>query len=94
VRVVASDLVARLIEEEGGCVYVWLRRARCCGSPMTLEVSFSPPIEKEFRKIEGGTSFELFVPAQLSLLPDELHLDVRRRSRRIEAYWNGCAWVT
>jgi hypothetical protein len=45
---------------------------------------------KEFRAVEGGANFELFLPAHLSRLPDELHLEVRRRSHRIEAYWNGC----
>jgi hypothetical protein len=36
--------------------------------------------------------FELHVPADLRL-PAELHLEARRFPRRVEAYWNGCAWV-
>jgi hypothetical protein len=37
--------------------------------------------------------FELFVPVTLRRLPDELHVEARRFPRRIEAYWNGCAWI-
>jgi hypothetical protein len=42
---------------------------------------------------EESERFELFLPARLSPLPDELHIDVARFPRRVEAYWNGCAWV-
>jgi hypothetical protein len=95
VQVVASEPAVELIKAQGGRLYVWLKRARCCGGLTTLEASSSPPPRKEFRKVEGGgANFELFLPARVNRLPDELHLEVRRRSRRIEAYWNGCAWVT
>jgi len=93
-RVLVSEPAAQLIEEEGGRLYVWLKRERCCGSLTTLEASSSAPRGKEFRSVEGGASFELFLPAHLSRLPDELHVDVRRRSHRIEAFWDGCVWVT
>ena len=93
-RVVVSEPAAQVIEEQGGRLYVWLKRARCCGSLTTLEAASSAPPGKEFRPVEGGANFELFLPAHLSRLPDELHLEVRRRPHRIEAYWNGCAWVT
>jgi hypothetical protein len=92
-RVLVSEPAARLIEEQGGRLYVWLKRGRCCGGLTTLEAAPSAPAGKEFRQVEGGTSFELFLPMHLSPLPRELHLEVRRRSHRIEAYWNGCAWV-
>jgi hypothetical protein len=37
---------------------------------------------------------ELFFPEGLVRLPQELHLELRgRRRQRIEAYWDGCAWV-
>jgi hypothetical protein len=35
----------------------------------------------------------VLVPASLARLPDELHVEVRRFPRRVEAYWNGCAWI-
>lgn len=47
----------------------------------------------EFRLVASTGRFELLVPAGLARLPDELHLELRRFPRRVEAYWNGCAWV-
>jgi hypothetical protein len=94
VRIVASLRAVELIEERGGRLYVWLKRARCCGSLTTLEAASSPPRGTEFRQVENAANFELYLPAHVSRLPDELHVEVRRRSQRIEAYWNGCAWVT
>ncbi len=92
-RVVVSEPASRLIEEQGGCLYVWPKRARCCGGLTTLKSAPSPPAGKEFRPVESVANFRLFLPAHLSL-PDELHLDVRSRSQRVDAYWNGCAWVS
>ena len=40
-----------------------------------------------------GEAFELFLP-RISPLPDELHLELGRRSRSVDAYWNGCALVS
>jgi len=93
-RVLVSEPAARLIEEQGGRLYVWPKRARCCGSLTTLEAAASPPAGREFRQVDGDADFDLFLPARLGRLPDELHVDVRRRSQRIAAYWDGCAWVT
>ena len=38
-------------------------------------------------------NFELYLPTHLAILPDELHVETRGRSGRIQAYWNGLAWV-
>jgi hypothetical protein len=92
-RLVVSDAATDLIEERGGRLYVWMRQGRCCGGATTrLETSSEPPARREFRNVSAGEGFELFVAASLAL-PDELHIDVRRFPRRVEAYWNGCAWV-
>jgi hypothetical protein len=93
-RIVVSQEATQLVEEQGGRLFVWLKRARCCGGLATLDAATAPPIGREFRKVEGGAEFALYLPAHLGRLPDELHLDVGRHSRRIEAYWDGCAWVT
>lgn len=92
-RLVVSDSAAELIEERGRHLYVWVKKGRCCGASTTLAASSEAPERKEFRRIAADERFELFVPANLGRLPDELHLDVRRFPRRVEAYWNGCAWV-
>jgi hypothetical protein len=93
VRVVASDPAAELIRERGGRLYVWLKRGRCCGSVTTLAASTEPPAGKEFRRVDNGEDFVLYLPSALPRLPEELHLGVRRFPRRVEAYWDGCAWV-
>lgn len=92
-RVVASEQASELIEAQGGRLYVWLKRGRCCGNVTTLSTANEPPAEKAFRQVESDAAFALYLPAALSRLPDELHLDVSRRRRRVEAYWNGCVWV-
>jgi len=92
-RVVVSNPASDLIEENGGRVYVWLKRSRCCGAVTTLATSTERPRRGEFARVETAERFELYLQAGLSRLPDELHLDARRFPRRVEAYWNGCVWV-
>jgi hypothetical protein len=93
VRVVVSDPAAQLIDERGGRLFVWTKIERCCGRGMRLVSAAEPPADREFRRVEGCDRFELYLPKRLGRLPDELHLDVRRFPRRLEAYWNGCAWI-
>jgi hypothetical protein len=58
-----------------------------------LATATTPPEQKEFRRIATSEGLELLVPSRLARLPDELHLDGRRFLRRVEAYWDGSAWV-
>jgi hypothetical protein len=60
---------------------------------MTLSTASQPPAEKTFRRIDSDTAFELYLPRSLTRLPSELHLDLSRRRRRVDAYWDGCAWL-
>jgi hypothetical protein len=93
VRVVASGAAVELVREQGGCLYVWLKRGRCCGAVTTLSAATKPPGGNEFRRVDNGEDFELYLPSALTRVPDELHVRVRRLPRRVAAYWNGCAWV-
>lgn len=90
--VIASGPAADLIRQRGGRLYVWLKGGRCCGNVTTLASATEPPEDKEFLPVDAG-DFEVYLPAGLERLPDELHIDVRHFPRRVEAYWNGCAWV-
>ena len=93
-RVTATPEAADLVRERGGRLYVWPRTGRCCRSVTWLETATEPEGGRAFR-LAYADDFELYVPRHLGRLPDELEVDVRgRRRRRIEAYWNGCAWVT
>jgi hypothetical protein len=91
-RVVASERATDLIESRGGRLYVWVKRGRCCGAS-SLRASTEAPRGREFRRVDGDEPFDLFVPAQLPRLPDVLELDVSRFPERVEAYWDGCAWI-
>jgi hypothetical protein len=93
-RLVVSDPAADLIEKRGGHLYVWPKKGRCCGAVTTLATSTELPGSRDFRRVAATKQFELFLPARLARLPDELQLEVRRFPRRVEAYWDGCAWVT
>jgi len=93
-RVVASDQAVNLIEEQGGRLYVWLKRGRCCGGGVTtLASATAAPADKQFRLVGGDSRFELYLPASLTRTPEELQIELRRFPRGIDAYWNGCAWV-
>ena len=92
-RVVVSDPAVELIEERGNRVYVWLNKARCCGGVTMLGTASEPPRRKTFVRVEADEKFELYFDERIPRFPDELHLDLRRFPRRVEAYWNGCAWV-
>jgi len=92
-RVQASDPAVELIRERGGQLYVWLKRGRCCRSVTTLASSTQPPPGQRFERVASEARFELYLPSSLARTPEELHLDVQRFPRRVEAYWNGCAWV-
>lgn len=89
-EVVASQRAVEAIAQRGGRLYVWSRKSRCCGALTTLRTASEPPPGMEFERVDEAR-FELFVPARLRR-PDELHIDARSRSR-VDAYWNGCAWM-
>lgn len=91
-RLVVSEPAAKLIKAQGGRLYVRLKKARCCGAVTTLVTSSAPPQGVEFRRVSDD-EIEVFFPEHLARLPDELHVDLHRFPRRVEAYWNGCAWV-
>ena len=78
---------------EGSC----LRPAEHRSARLTLavlEASVDPPPQAlDFRRVEAA-GFLLFLHPALKILPDEL-LVVRRGRRhpRIEAYWDGLAYI-
>jgi predicted transcriptional regulator of viral defense system len=92
-RVVATDEARALIAERGGRLYVSVRKARCCGGLQTLATATEVANAVEYKSAAVDGEIEVLVPRRLARMPDQLELEVRRRPRRIEAYWNGCAWV-
>ena len=94
-RVVGSPETLAEIQGHGGRLYVWVQRVGCCGrGTQRLATSFQRPDGRDFRLYETESGVDVLMPAALPRLPDELHLALHRfPTRRIDAYWNGLAWV-
>jgi len=85
---------AALVRERGGRLFVWPGRQRCCQGATYLLTGSDPPPNRNFRPVEGSHGFDLWFDPGNHQPPHELHLDVRgRRTKRVEAYWNGCVFV-
>ena len=108
-KIVTTPAADALIDERGGKVWVWLDPRRgMVGSYVWLEAHCEPPGASRrttftrssrrphrFRSIDAGR-FELQFDWGNMEPPDELHFDVkgwRKRTRRLEAYWNGCVFA-
>jgi hypothetical protein len=92
-QIVATDEARKLIEERGGRLFVRVKTARCCGRLQTLEAKSQVENASEYRSAAVEDGLEILVPRNLARLPEELQLEARRFPHRIEAYWDGCAWV-
>jgi hypothetical protein len=91
---VASDEARELIAARGGRLYVSITQQRCCHPVRTLAADTDVPRPESYRLLGSEAGFELFVPENLAKLPDELVVEARGRfTRRVEAFWDGCAWV-
>ena len=88
---IASDAAVDAVRARGGRLWVWTRTSRCCGGPVRLEAATEARAAREFRLV-AREPFELRL-ATAQRPPEELHVDLSRRGR-LNAYWNGCAWVT
>jgi hypothetical protein len=92
-RVLASPEATALVREGGGYLYVWPKRFPCCRAVTFLEAAMTEPLRGvRFRSVATEPFAVLFPEA--ARLPDELHVEAHgRRRRRLEAYWDGCAYV-
>jgi hypothetical protein len=91
-QVIASPEAREALRGGGGRLYVWAKTSRCCGSITFLKASTEAP-EREFRRVEAD-GIEVYFAAGIRELPDELHVELRGILRkRLEAYWDGCAYV-
>lgn len=94
-KVVASPEVAEHVRERGGRLFVWTDPHRCCGGGMTyLKTASEPPAGARAFAPVAAEGFELFFDPGRLEPPDEVHFEVKgRRTKRVEAYWNGCAFA-
>ena len=94
VEIAAPADVRDFVAEHGGRLFVWISVHR--GVPWTLcllEASLDPPRKRDlgFRRI-SAPGFDLYLEATQRLWPKRMEFALRRR-RRVEAYWNGLAWI-
>ena len=89
----ASPEATEFVRAHGGRLFVWAGTA-CCGGTRFVESSTDSPIHEEgFIRVDGP-SFAVYVREAGGRLPEELEVRVRGRRRpRVEAFWNGCAFV-
>jgi hypothetical protein len=94
-RVSATADAAEFIGAHGGQLFVWPTEHRSARLALAfLEASVDPPPRAlDFRRVEAG-DFLLFMHPALKTLPKELLVVLRgRRHPRIEAYWDGLAYI-
>ena len=94
VEVVAPDEVRDFVAAHGGRVFVWTSMHP--GFPFALcllEASLEPPRKRDlsFRRIQAP-GFELYLDATQRISPKKMEFGLHRH-QRVDAYWNGLAWV-
>ena len=91
-RVEASPEAVRLVEEQGGRLFVWATRARCCHGTVTYLETSSEPGERPFRRVYSQ-GIQVYLEAHLAE-PEELVIEASgRRHKHVHAYWDGCAYM-
>ncbi|MDQ2982532.1 MAG: hypothetical protein M3R70_01205 [Actinomycetota bacterium] len=91
-RVKASPEAVGLVQEQGGKLYVWAKRSRCCHGSLTFLETSSEPGERSFRRVNAD-GIELYLDERLGE-PEELVVEAKgRRRKHVHAYWDGCAYV-
>ena len=108
-KIVTTGEADAFIAERGGQVWVWLDPRRgLVGSYVWLEAHCEPPgasrrsrFTRSSRrphrfKVQDADGIQVnYAFARLDL-PEELHFDVRgmrNKTKRLEAYWNGCVFA-
>ncbi|MGH2443104.1 MAG: hypothetical protein ACRDFX_08075 [Chloroflexota bacterium] len=94
-RVHLSAEASALIHHRGGSIWVWPSRHRCCSGELTLLEASTRDPEREsmflHRCVDG---ISIYIQPPSHEIGASLQLDVRGvRRKRIEAAWNGCAFV-
>jgi hypothetical protein len=92
---ITDPAAADFIERRGGKLYVWPLHHRCCGGLLTLLASSvtTPPTGKKFHRLPAD-GFDVYLDISFRDMPSELHVKLKGlRRKRIDVYWNGCAFL-
>lgn len=85
---------AAFVRDHGGRLYVWASGAACCGGTRFIEASIDAPRDADRFVAVTAPGIQLLVRPAASRLPDELRVDLKGwRRPRVEASWNGCAYL-
>jgi hypothetical protein len=93
-KVLATAEVRAHIRDHGGMLFVWVKTHKPMrGALNFLRTSTEPPPDAlDWQRVESKGCL-IFLPPGLRL-PRELHLVVKGLlSRRVEAFWEGCAYI-
>jgi hypothetical protein len=94
VEIVAPDEVRDFVAAHGGRLFVWVQaHPGMLYVPCLLEASLEPPRRRDlsFRRVTAP-GFDLYLEGTQKIWPRVMEFGLRRR-RRVEAYWNGMAWI-
>ena len=93
-QVLSTPEARSFIHERGGLLFVWVKRhGSIRGVLRLLRSSTEPPRDAfEWQRVETK-GFVLFLPPGLRK-PRELHVEIRGfLRRRVEVFWEGCAFI-
>jgi hypothetical protein len=93
VEIVAPADVRDFVAARGGRLFVWIslhRGIRCTLALLEASTEYPATGDLYFRRIPAD-GFELYLEARQRIWPRTMEFALRRR--RVEAYWNGLAWV-
>jgi hypothetical protein len=92
-RIEATPDARKLIRARGGLLFVWIE-AGMRGIKHLRASTDPPPDALDWKRLETPEGFLIFTPPRMRL-PRTLGLEVRGflTKLRINALWNGCAFV-
>jgi hypothetical protein len=94
VEIVAPADVRDFVAAHGGRLFVWVSaHPGMLFVPCLLETSLESPRKRDlsFRRVQAP-GFDLYLEGTQKRWPRTMEFALRRR-RRVEAYWNGMAWI-
>jgi hypothetical protein len=96
VRLDVSAEAGEFVREQGGRLWVWTAYPKMCcgGAPAYMHAATAaPPGLSGFSPVLSA-GLEVWFRAPPGWRPDVLEIGLRgRRHPRVEAYWDGCAFV-
>jgi len=95
-RLEVSAEAGEYVRAQGGHLWVWAAHPRVCcwGSPAYLNTATEAPVGLSGFDPTHSGDLAIWFRAPAGRQPDFLEIGMRgRRHPRVEAYWDGCAFV-